>query len=123
MGSITTKKIGTDWGYQNCDIISDQIDILTKNTEKLEKMNFLCGREKAMYDLEYWAFIINIITSFICANLTILHTMNISKDFEIKTGIIACASGFICFILTLVYIYFSSYIFTNDIAFMKLNIN
>lgn len=123
IGPITNKKIGTDWGYQNCDIISDQIDILTEETEKLKTMNYLCRREKAMYDLEYCAFIINIIAGFICADLALLHSMNISKDFEIKTGIIACASGFICFILTLVYICYSGYIFTNDVAFMKLNIN
>lgn len=86
-------------------------------------MNFLCLREKAMYDLEYCAFIINIITSFICVDLALLNIMNISKDFEIKTGIIACASGFICFILTFVYICYSGYISTNNISFMKLNIN
>jgi uncharacterized membrane protein len=123
IGPITNKKIGENWGYQNCDIISDQIDILNEDTEKLKKMDSLCRREKAMYDLEYCAFIINIIVSFICADLALLQHMEISKDFEIKAGFIAFISGIIGFILTLVYICYSGYIFTNDIAYMKLNIN
>ena len=86
-------------------------------------MYYLCQREKAMHNLEYCTFIINIIAGFICADLAFLHYMNISKDFKIKAGIIAFSSGFLCFILTLVYICYSGYIFTNDIAYMKLNIN
>ena len=123
IGPIINKKIGTEWGYQNCDIISDQIDILNEDTEKFNKMYCLCQREKAMHNLEYCTFIINIIAGFICADLAFLHYMNISKDFKIKAGIIAFSSGFLCFILTLVYICYSGYIFTNDIAYMKLNIN
>jgi len=123
IGPIINKKIGTEWGYQNCDIISDQIDILNEDTEKFNKMYYLCQREKAMHNLEYCTFIINIIAGFICADLAFLHYMNISKDFKIKAGIIAFSSGFLCFILTLVYICYSGYIFTNDIAYMKLNIN
>jgi hypothetical protein len=123
IGPITNKKIGENWGYQNCDIISDQIDILNEDTEKLKKMDALCRREKAMYDLEYCAFIINIIASFICADLALLEYMGISKDFDLKAGLIAFISGIIGFILTLVYICYSGYIFTNDIAYMKLNIN
>ena len=123
IGPITNKKIGENWGHQNCDIISDQIDILNEDTEKLKKMDALCRREKAMYDLEYCAFIINIIASFICADLALLEYMGISKDFDLKAGLIAFISGIIGFILTLVYICYSGYIFTNDIAYMKLNIN
>jgi len=86
-------------------------------------MDALCRREKAMYDLEYCAFIINIIASFICADLALLEYMGISKDFDLKAGLIAFISGIIGFILTLVYICYSGYIFMNDIAYMKLNIN
>ena len=109
VGPITNKKIGTNWGYQNCGLISDQIDLLKDDTDKLKKMRNLCRREKAMYDLEYAAFIINIVLGFVCADLTLLHYMGISKDFEVKTGIIGFASGIIGFILTLVYICYSEY--------------
>ena len=76
-----------------------------------------------MYDMEYAAFIINIVLSFICADLALLHYMDIGKDFEMKTGVIGLASGVIGFVLTLVYVCYSGYIFTNDVAYMKLKIN
>jgi hypothetical protein len=122
VGPITNKKIGTNWGYQNCGLISDQIDLLKDDSEKLRKMRNLCNREKAMYDLEYAAFIINIVLGFVCADLALLHYMGISKDFEVKAGFIGCASGFIGFVLTLAYVCYSGYIFTKDVAYMELNI-
>ena len=123
VGPITNKKIGVNWGYQNCGLISDQSDLLNYDSEILKKMKNLCRREKAMYDLEYCAFIINIVVSFICADLALLHYMSIGKEFEIQTGVICFVGGIIGFILTLVYICYSGYIFTNDTAFMELDMN
>jgi hypothetical protein len=74
-----------------------------------------------MYGLEYSAFIINIILTFVCADLTLLHYLNIGKEFEKKTGLIGFISGIIGFILTLVYVCFSGYIFTNDAAYGVIN--
>ena len=88
VGPITNKKIGTNWGYQNCGLISDQSNLLNYDSEMLDEMKFLCRREKAMYDLEYCAFIINIVLGFFCADLALLHYMGIGKEFELKTGVI-----------------------------------
>jgi hypothetical protein len=70
-----------------------------------------------MYGLEYSAFIINAILSFVCTDLALLHFLNIGKDFEKKTGLIGIISGIIGFVLTLVYVCYSGYIFNNDIAY------
>ena len=123
VGPITNKKIGTNWGYQNCGLISDQIDLLKDDSEKLRNMRNLCNREKAMYDLEYSAFIINIVLGFVCADLALIHYLGFGKDFEIKTGIIGLIAGVIGFILTLVYVCYSGYIFTNDVAFLGISID
>ena len=123
IGPITNKKIGTKWGYQNCGLISDQSNLLNYDSESLKKMKNLCRREKVMYDLEYGAFIINVVVGFICADLALLHYLGIGKEFEIKTGVIGFASGLIGFVLTLVYICYSGYILTNDVAYIEFDIN
>ena len=122
VGPITNKLIGDDWGKLNCQILSDQVKLLKGDVTKLENMKNLCYRQKTMYDMEYAAFIINIVLSFICADLALLHYMDIGKDFEMKTGVIGLASGVIGFVLTLVYVCYSGYIFTNDVAYLGLNI-
>ena len=123
VGPITNKKIGANWGIQNCGLIDDQLDILTYDSEKLKDMKYLCRRETAMYDLEYCAFIINVVVGIICADLALLQYMGISRDFEVPAGVIACAGGFVGFILSLVYVCYSGYIFTNDTAYLELNLN
>ena len=67
-----------------------------------------------MYGLEYASFISDLILGFICALLSLLHYFGIGKNFEKITGIIGFTSGTIGFILTLVYIIYSGYIFTHD---------
>ena len=121
VGPITNKKIGTNWGYQNCGLISDQIDLLEHDSQRLKDMRYLCRRQKAMYDMEYCAFIINVIAGFICADLALLHYMEISKDFEVKAGFISCAGGLIGFVLSLVYVCYSGYMFTHDIAYLDIS--
>jgi hypothetical protein len=123
IGPITNKKIGVNWGYQNCGLISDQIDTSSQDSETLKQMKHLCSRQKVMYDLEYCAFIINIVAGFVCADLALLHYMEISRDFDIKTGVISCAFGFIGFVLSLVYVCYSGYIFTKDAAYVGLDIS
>ena len=122
VGPITNKIVGKEWGKLNCQILSDQVKLLKGDVTKLENMKNLCYRQKTMYDMEYAAFIINIVLSFICADLALLHYMDIGKDFEMKTGVIGLASGVIGFVLTLVYVCYSGYIFTNDVAYLELNI-
>ena len=115
----------SDWRNLNCKIIADRekADRVTlDNMQKYRRYKNICYRQKAMYGLENSAFIINIILSFVCADLTLLHYLNIGKDFEKKTGLIGLITGIIGFILTLVYVCFSGYIFTNDAAYGILNI-
>jgi len=47
--------------------------------------------------------------------LGLLHYFDVGKSFEKFSGLIGLISGAICFILTLIYIIYSCYIFDNDI--------
>lgn len=123
VGPITNKKIGANWGYLNCGLIDDQKDSLSYDSEKLKDMRNLCRRQSVMYNMEYCAFIINIVAGIICADLAILQHMGIAKDFEIQTGVIASVGGLIGFVLTLVYVCYSGYIFTKDTAYLEINFN
>ena len=83
-------------------------------TQKKEKNK--CNREKAMYGLEYSALILDITLGFICAVLGLLHYFDVAKPFEKISGIIGLSTGVITFVLTLVYICYSGYIFTKHTA-------
>ena len=116
----------SDWRNLNCKIIADKekADRVTLDEmQKYKRYKNICYRQKAMYGLENSVFIINIILSFVCADLTLLHYLNIGKDFEKKTGLIGLITGIIGFILTLVYVCFSGYIFTKDEAYGIINIS
>jgi len=115
-----------EWGYLNCQRESD-IYKNTKDTttltgdakdqllKPLKKSLNLCNRKKAMYGLEYSSLIIDINLAFICLILGLFHYCDIGKPFEKVTGIIGLATGIIQFVLTLVYVCYSGYIFTNDV--------
>ena len=110
----------SDWRNINCDILADQEKkegVLLDEMQKYKKYKNLCYRQKATHALEHSAFIIDSILAFICADLTLLHYLNISKNFEKKTGLFGIISGIIGFIITLVYLCYSGYIFNNDVAF------
>ena len=114
------------WNDQNCQIYSDlrkyyddeskisDKDIREENLKYFKKGRNLCNRQKAMYGLEYSSFIIDVIIGFICALLSLLHFFGVGKDFEKNTALIGMICGVIGFILTLIYIIYSGYIFTND---------
>ena len=114
----------SNWRNLNCKFIADREKadgVTLDDMQKFRRLKNNCYRKKAMYGLENSAFIINIILSFVCADLTLLHYLNIGKDFEKKTGLIGLITGIIGFILTLVYVCFSGYIFTNDPAYDRFN--
>jgi len=67
-----------------------------------------------MYGLEYSSLIMDIFFSFVCCLLGFLNYYGVAKGFEKIIGIIGLASGVICFIMTLVYICYTGYIFTHD---------
>ena len=124
VGPIINKTLNSNntWGYQNCELISDQVKLLKDDVTKLKAMKGLCYRQKAMHNMEYCSFIINIVLGFVCADLALIHYLGLGKEFEVKTGIIGLISGIIGFVLALVYICYSGYMFTNDVAYMELTI-
>ena len=112
------------WKNQNCKYeedeykrIKDDKNYPNRDTalETQKKKKNKCNREKAMYGLEYSSLILDITLGFICAVLGLLHYFDVAKPFEKVTGIIGLSTGVITFILTLVYICYSGYIFTNQV--------
>jgi hypothetical protein len=125
-GPIITKDLGsTNWRNQNCQRFSDRHkDVDEKNRvtgdlkdellKYLKEGQHLCEREKAMYGLEYASLIFDLFFGVLCSLLSLLHYFGKGNYFEKVTGIIGLACGIIGFILTLIYIIYSGYIFTND---------
>ena len=72
-----------------------------------------------MYGLEYSSLILDVTLGFICTILGLLHYFDVAKPFEKISGIIGLATGVIGFVMTLVYICYSGYIFTNDVAYRE----
>ena len=113
----------SDWNTKNCKQKSDFYKNAKDNSGNSEEyLNYLkkdrnlCNRQKAMYGLEYSSLILDVTLGFICAILGLLHFFDVGKYFEKVSGIIGLATGIITFVLTLVYICYSGYIFTKDIA-------
>jgi len=108
------------WRTQNCQQKADLVKAYEdtnqdKDTIKSAKKDRnKCNREKAMYGLEYSSLIVDVICGFVCTILGLLHYFDVAKPFEKVTGIIGLATGIIGFVLTLVYVCYSGYIFTND---------
>jgi hypothetical protein len=100
------------WKNDNCKLKEDTYK-LNKSDDNKRKKN-LCNRRKAMYGLEYSSLILDVVLGFICTILGLLHYFDVAKPFEKITGIIGLATGIVGFIMTLVYICYSGYIFTND---------
>ena len=121
VGPFVNKVHGKDWGYKNCAIFGDKAEDNSKIFNDLIFKKHLCQRQKVTHDLEYTSFIIDIILSFVCADLALLHFMKIGEHFQKNTGLIGMICGGIGFILTLTYISFSGYLFTKDTAYLELN--
>jgi len=125
VGPITNKFIGQKWGYQNCGLINDKLNIgnFKEDFTTLKSMYKVCNRQKAIHNMEYTSYIINIILGYICTDLALIHYLGYGKDFQKKTGIIGLCCGGIGFILTFVYFCYNCYILKNDIAFLEINID
>ena len=107
-------------GQENCKFKSDQYNedkkgSLTDEQKKgyTKRIN-KCKRHNAMYGLEYASLIMDIVLGFVCTLLGLLSYFGAANGFGKIIGIIGLASGIICFILTLVYVCYSGYIFTNE---------
>lgn len=114
-----------DWKNGNCQHYADHHKYIDSKTfpsnvlkddylKYLKKGQHLCERRKAMHGLEYASFISDLFFGVLCGLLSLLHYFGVGKVFEKVTGIIGLACGVIGFILTLIYIIYSGYIFTND---------
>jgi len=91
-----------------------QIRVAMMIIQKKKKLEInSCKRENAMHDLEYTSLIFDVIVGTLCCILGLLHYFDIGKYCEKITGIIGLASGIIGFILTIVYVGYSAYVFNN----------
>jgi len=120
LGSAST------WRTLNCQRYSDRRkyvedkklitddDVKDDFNKYMKKGQHLCERQKAMYGLEYAALVSDLFFGVLCSLLSLLHYFEIGQVFQKVTGIIGLACGIIGFVLTLVYIIYSGYIFTND---------
>lgn len=120
---------GDNWGVLNCKRYSDEYDYM-KSQKKLTDENLeeerqklieakkkeinICKRKKAAYGLEYASFTCDVILGGICAILGLLHYLEVGKTIEKKSGLFGILTGTIGFIITIIYIIFSAYIFNND---------
>ena len=118
----TLNKFG-EWGKLNCQYYADTAKYATDldTKYKYEKKRNLCYRQNAMYGLEYSSFIIDLGIGFLCAQLALMHYFKMGASFEKYTGLIGLIGGSIGFVLTLVYVCFSGYIFNNDVAFKRVD--
>ena len=119
---------GVEWGTANCKLISDEYDYKKeekkdpnesdearqKRLDALKKRINVCKRKKAAYGLEYASLTCDVILGGICAILGLLHYLEIGKTIENKSGLFGIITGTIGFIITIVYVIFSAYIFNND---------
>ena len=114
------------WRTLNCKIFEDKQNdenVKLDDIQKYKKMKTLCKTKKAMHDLEFTSLFINLVLGFVCANLSLLHFLDVGKDFEKKTGMIGFVTGIIGFIIALVHVCFNGYVFNNDVAFAYWNLN
>ena len=111
----------TSWGKNNCQFYSDAAKYTKELDEKYknERARDLCNRQNAIYGLEYSAFIFDLGLGFLIAQLTLIHYFNAGKSFEKKTGLIGLIGGGIGFVITLIYVCYSGYIFNNDAAYKQ----
>lgn len=109
----------SDWGQINCQKYADKAKFSKDLDERFknEYLRDLCYRKNAMYGLEYSSLIIDIAIGFLCGQLALLHYFQVGKSFEKTTGLIGLICGAIGFVLTLVYVCYSGYIFNNDVAY------
>ena len=122
IGPIVSYTTGSSWGTLNCAKMSDDYDDRKNKSPELtddQKKYFWqrpideCNNKKAMHDMEYTAFIFDIVIGFICGLLGLLHFFDVKKDFIPKTGLIGFICGIIGFIFTFVYLILNGLVYTN----------
>ena len=110
-----------DLGTQNCKVFKDILDTAKDNpnhdddeikyNEEYEYNT--CTRAKGMHDMEYTAFIFDIVIGFVCGLIGLLHLFDLKKDFVANTGLIGLVCGIVGFVLTFVYVIFNGLVYTT----------
>ncbi len=114
IGPIITGRAGIK-GTLNCEAKKDAEDTYQGNNKKYDidwKIDE-CVRMKGMYDMEYTAFIFDIVIGFVCGLVGLLHLFEVKKDFVSNTGLIGLICGIVGFALTFVYVVFNGLVYTN----------
>ena len=110
-----------DLGTLNCEKKKDELDDAKDqagvNDDEIkyyfEYSYNACQRKKGMHDMEYTAFIFDIVIGLICGLLGLLHIFEVKKDFVSNTGLIGIICGVIGFALTFVYVIFNGLVYTT----------
>ena len=106
----------------NCEQFKDQKDNIKdavggtlpdEEDKYLQSHINYCTRVKGMYNMEYIAFIFDIVIGFICSLIGLLHLFDIKKDFVSKTGLIGLICGIVGLVLTFVYAIFNVIVFSS----------
>jgi len=108
-------------GTLNCKAAKDALDLakdapnhdddlIKYDTEYIYNK---CTRAKGMHDMEYTAFIFDIVIGFVCGLIGLLHLFDLKKDFVTNTGIIGLICGIVGFVLTFVYVIFNGLVYTT----------
>ena len=118
VGPIVSKAVGSSWGLENCksyqDYYDDQDNLPDAQDKKLKSEIDWCTRVKGMHDMEYTAFIFDIVIGFVCGLVGLLHLFDLKKDFVSNTGLIGLICGIVGFVLTFVYVIFNGLVFTSN---------
>ena len=114
-------RLEEDLGTLNCkrkkDLLDDEkdrdghVDDAIKYNQEYEYN--ACIREKGMHDMEYTAFIFDIVIGFVCGLIGLLHLFDLKKDFVVNTGLIGLICGIVGFVLTFVYVIFNGLVYTT----------
>ena len=112
---------GENFGTLNCKASKDVLDAAKDlpghdddDIKYNEEYNYnTCTREKGMHDMEYTAFIFDIVIGFVCGLIGLLHLFDLKKDFVSNTGLIGLACGVVGFVLTFVYVIFNGLVYTT----------
>ena len=116
LGQITQENIGT----LNCELRKDNWDTADKQGADDDTIKYgvkylydACIRKKGMHDMEYTAFIFDIVIGFVCGLIGLLHLFDLKKDFVSNTGLIGLICGIVGFALTFVYVIFNGLVYTT----------
>lgn len=118
VGPVISGKLGS-WGYFNCapykeayDLAKDSIDGDPLKYGPKFQLDY-CNNHKGMYNMEYTAFIFDIVIGFVCGLLGLLNYYAPKPDFVPKLGLIGLGCGIVGFVLTFVYIILNGIIYTT----------